>query len=85
MHTICTRWRRHIAVVYAYAYINIQKESPAVLYCIGPPLVAISFKVLKQVQNWRCWRLQRRSGAPVEPEEVLTHAAGSGFDVNKVL
>ena len=59
-------------------------ELPAVLCCIGSPLVAVSFKVLKQVQNWRHWRLQRRSGAPVEPEEALTHAAGSGFDANKV-
>ena len=54
-------------------------ELPAVLYCIGSPLVAVSFKVLKQVQNWRHWRLQRRSGTLVEPGEALTHAAGSGF------
>ena len=61
-------------------------ELPAVLYCIGSPLVEyLSFKVLKQVQSWRYWRLQRRFGAPVEPEEALTHAAGSGFDANKVL
>jgi hypothetical protein len=56
-------------------------ELPADLYCIGSPLVAVSFKVL----NWRYWRLQRRSGAPVEPGEALIHAAGSGFDANKVL
>lgn len=57
-------------------------ELPVVLYCIGSPLVAVSFKVLKQVQNWRHWRLQRRSGALVEPGEALTHAAGSGLDAN---
>ena len=73
---------RHIVIVYAYITIQNNVTSSSLLYIIGSPLVAVSFKVLKQVQNWRHWRLQRRSGALVEPGEALTHAAGSGLDAN---
>ena len=71
---------RHIAVVYAYIIIQNRVTSSSLLYRVSS--CRVSFKVLEQVQGWRYWRLQRRFGAPIEPEEA---AAGSGFDANKVL